>query len=47
LANIDVNNAKLSFNVDDEHIEFNLIKGSKFPSMSGECHWINVMDSFV
>jgi len=28
-------------------VEFNLIKASKFPSISGECLWINVADSLV
>ena len=29
---IDVKKDKLSFDVDDEHVEFNLLKASKFPS---------------
>jgi len=28
-------------------VEFNLIKAFKFPSISGECHWIDVLDSLV
>ena len=35
---IDVKNCKLSFDVDGEHVEFNLVKASKFPSISGKCH---------
>ena len=31
---LDVKN-KLSFDVEEEHLEFNLIKASKFPSTSG------------
>jgi len=44
---IDVKNGKLSFDVDDVHVEFNLIKGSKFPLICGECHWIDVVDGLV
>ena len=31
---IDVKNDKLSFDVGDDHVEFNLFKASKFPSIS-------------
>jgi len=44
---INVKNGKLSFDVDDEHVEFNLITTSKFPSTSSECHRIDVVDSLV
>jgi len=41
----DVKNGNLPFDVDDEHVEFNLIKASKFPSISGTR--IDVMDTLV
>ena len=44
---IDVKNGKLSFEVGDDHMEFNLFKASKFPSISDECHMIDVVDSLV
>jgi len=44
---IDVKNGKLSFDMEDEHAEFNLIKASKFSSISSECHRIDVVDSLV
>jgi len=28
-------------------VEFNLIKASKFPNISNECHWIDLLDSWV
>jgi len=46
-CHIDVKNGKLSFNVDDEHVEFNLIEASKFSSISSKCHRIDVVDSFT
>ena len=39
---IDIKNGKLPFDVDDDHVEFNLFKASKFPSISDECHMIDV-----
>jgi len=44
---MNVKSDKLSFDVEDEHAEFNLINTSKFPYISGECHWIEVVDSLV
>ena len=44
---INVKNGKLFFDVDDEHVEFNFIKASKFPPVSSECHRIDVVDSLV
>jgi len=41
---INVKNDKLCFDVDDEHVE---VKASKFSSISGECHRIDVMDSLI
>jgi len=38
----DVKMGKLSFDVGDEHVEFNLFKASKFPSFSDQCHMIDV-----
>jgi len=40
---IDVKNGKLSFDVGDEHVEFNLFKASKFPSISVERNMIDVV----
>jgi len=42
-----VKNDKLSFHVGDEHVEFNLFKASKFPSISDECHMIDVVDGLM
>ena len=39
-------NGKISFDGDD-HVEFNLFKASKFPSISNECHMIIVIDNLV
>ena len=36
----DVKNGKLSFDVGDDHVEFNLFKAIKFLSISDECHMI-------
>ena len=44
---IDVKNEKLSFDVGDEHVEFNLFKASKFPSISDKCHMIAVVDGLI
>jgi len=35
------------FVVDDEHVEFNVIKAFKFPFISVECHRIDVADSLL
>ena len=40
-------NGKLSFDVGDDHVQFNLFKASKVPSIFDECHRIDVADSFV
>jgi len=42
-----VKNGKLSFDVGDEHVEFNLFKASKFPSISNECNMINAVDGLI
>ena len=42
-CHIDVKNGKLSFDVGGDPVEFNLLKASKFPSISNECHRIDVM----
>ena len=44
---INVENGKLSFDVGDEHVEFNLFKASKFPSISDECHIIDVIYGLI
>jgi len=44
---IDVKNGKLCFNVGDDHLEFNLFKASTFPSLSDECHMIDMIYSLV
>jgi len=44
---IDVKNGKLSFDVWDEHVEFNLFKASKFSSISDECNMIDVVDGLI
>jgi len=44
---IDVKNGKLSFDVGDEHVKFNLFKTFKFPSISDECHMIDVVDGLI
>jgi len=44
---IDVKNGKLSFDVVDEHGEFNLFTTSKFPSISDECHMTNVVNGLI
>ena len=46
-CHIDIKNGRLSFDVGDDHVEFNLFKASKFPSISNECHMIDVVESFV
>jgi len=44
---IDVKNGQLSFDTDDDYVEFNLFKASKFPSISKDCHRINVINSLI
>jgi len=44
---IDVKNAKLSFDMGDDHVEFNLFKTSKFPSISVRCCMIDVVDALT
>jgi len=44
---IDVKNGKLSFDVGDDHVDFNLFKASKFPSISNECNKIDVVNGFM
>jgi len=44
---IDVNNGTISFNVGDDHVEFNLLKAAKFPSISDECNRIVVVDELI
>jgi len=46
-CHIDVKNGKHSFDVGGEHVEFNLFKASKFPSISDECHMIDVVDGLI
>ena len=40
-------NGKLSFYVEDEYVEFNLIKASKFLSIFGEYHQADVLDRLL
>ena len=40
---INVKNGKLSFDTEDDQMEFNLFKASQFPSISDECHRIDVL----
>jgi len=44
---IDVKNGKLSFDVGDDHVELNLFKASKLPSIFEKYHMIDVVDSLV
>ena len=44
---INVKTWKLSFDVGDDHVEFNLFKASKFPSIFYECLMIDVVYSLV
>jgi len=47
-CHIDVKSGKLSFDGGgDDHVEFNLFKASKFPSIFYECHMIDVVDSLM
>ena len=40
-CSIDVKNGKMSFDVGDDHVEFNLFKASRFPSIFDEWHMID------
>jgi len=44
---IDVKNGTLTSDVGDVHMEFNLLKAAKFPSISDECNKIDVFDSLI
>jgi len=44
---IDVKNNKLSFDVGDDHVEFNLFKAFEFPFIFYECHMIDVVDGLI
>jgi len=44
---IDIKTGKLSFDVGDDHVEFNLFKDSKIPFISDEFHRIHVIDGLV
>ena len=44
---VDVKNSTLTFDVGDVHMEFNLIKATKFPSISDKCDKIDVVDSLI
>jgi len=42
-----VKNDTLTFDVGDVHMEFNLLKATKFPSISDECNKIDMIDSLI
>ena len=44
---IDEKNRKLSFDVGNDHVEFNSFKASKFPSISDECHRSDMIDNLL
>ena len=44
---IDVKNGTLTFDVGDVHVEFNVLKATKFPSISNECNKIDVVDRLI
>jgi len=44
---INVKNGTLTFDVGDVHVEFNLLKATKFPSISDKCDKIDVVDSLI
>jgi len=44
---IDVKNGTLSFDVGNDHVEFNLLKATKFPSISSECNKIDAVDGLM
>ena len=43
----DKNNDKLSFDVGDNHIEFDLFKAPAFPFISDNCHKVDVIDKLT
>ena len=44
---IDVKNGKLPFDIGGDHVEFNLFKALKFPSISDVFHIIDVISTLV
>jgi len=44
---VPLKNGTLTFDVGDVHVEFNLLKVTKFPSISDECNKIDVVDSLI
>jgi len=46
-CHIDVKNGTLSYDVGNDHVEFNLLKDAKFPSISYECNKIDVVDGLM
>jgi len=44
---IDVKNGTLSFDVGNYHVEFNLLKAAKFPSIFDECNKIDLVDGLI
>jgi len=44
---IDMKNGTLSFDVGDNHVEFNLLKAAKFPSISDQCNKIDVVNGLI
>ena len=44
---IDVKNGTLSFDVGNDHVEFNLLKAAQFLSISDECNKIDVVDGLM
>ena len=40
-------NRTLSFDVRNDHVELNLLKAAKFPSISDECNMIEVVDGLM
>jgi len=44
---IDLKNGKLSFDIGDDHVEFNLFKASKFAFISDEYHRIDAVDNLL
>jgi len=42
-----VKNSKLSFDVGDDHVEFNLFKTSEFSLIPNECNRVDVIDRLV
>jgi len=46
-SRIDVRNGNLSFDVGDDHVEFNLLKAAKFPSISDEYNKVDIIDGLI